>query len=240
MVRQAHHPEQSRRTEGRPYINMIRFVIGTILILFLSYAQYRGLFVAPADKMMGEVYRILYVHVPAAWNAFLFLFISFVGCLLYLIRKQEKWDRLAAYSAEIGLVLTGLALMLGSTWGRPTWGVWWTWDPRLTTTALLFVLYAGYHILRKLIADPSRRAKTSAGVGVLIFLNVPLVYFSVKWWRSLHQVQSSPSTMDPSMVLPLRLNELALLGIGLLFLFVRMNLAKRKTLLEEKEAQPPQ
>ncbi|MBI4412286.1 MAG: cytochrome c biogenesis protein CcsA, partial [Deltaproteobacteria bacterium] len=199
-----------------------KFIIAIFLLIFLAFAQYQGLFVAPADKMMGEVYRILYVHVPAAWNAFIFLFVSFVGSVLYLMRKKERWDRLAASSAEIGLVLTGLALMLGSIWGRPTWGVWWTWDPRLTTTALLFVLYAGYHILRKLIADPERRAKTAAGVGVLIFLNVPLVYFSVKWWRSLHQVQSSPQTMDPSMVLPLRLNALAILGIGLLFLFVRM------------------
>ncbi|MBI2340793.1 MAG: cytochrome c biogenesis protein CcsA [Deltaproteobacteria bacterium] len=214
-------------------------LIAIFLIFFLAFAQYRGLFVAPPDSMMGEVYRILYVHVPAAWNAFIFLFVSFAGSVLYLIRKKERWDRLAASSAEIGLVLTGLALLLGSTWGRPTWGVWWTWDPRLTTTALLFVLYAGYHILRKLIADPLRRAKMSAGVGVLIFLNVPLVYFSVKWWRSLHQVQSSPQTMDPSMVLPLRLNALAILGIGLLFLFIRMNLAKRKAAIDEKEALPP-
>lgn len=214
-------------------------IIGILLVLFLAYAQYQGLVVAPPDKMMGDVYRILFVHVPSAWNALLFLFISFVGSVLYLVRKNEKWDRLAAGAAEIGLVLTGLALMLGSIWGRPTWGIWWTWDPRLTTTALLFVMYTGYHILRRLIGDQERRAVIAASVGVLIFLNVPLVYFSVKWWRSLHQVQSSPETMDPAMVLPLRLNALAFLGLGLLFLVIRMGLAKRKGLLDEKEALPP-
>lgn len=215
---------------------MIHKIVAILLLFFLAFAQYQGLLVAPPDRMMGEVYRILYVHVPAAWNAFLFLFISFAGSILYLIGQKEKWDRLAESSAEIGLVFTGLALTLGSIWGRPTWGVWWTWDPRLTTTALLIVLYGGYFILRKLITHPERRAKISAGVGSLIFLNVPLVYLSVKWWRSLHQVQSSPQTMDPSMVFPLRLNALALLGIGFLFLFVRLHLAKRKAIIEATEA----
>jgi heme exporter protein C len=210
-------------------------LIAVILIAFCLVAQYWGLRVAPPDRMMGDVYRILFVHVPCAWMAMLFFFISFVGCVGVLIGKGKRWDYLALAAAEIGVVFNGLALLLGSLWGKPVWGVWWTWDPRLTTTLLLFVLYFGYLLLRKLIEDPERRAKVAAGVGVLIFLNVPIVYMSVRWWRSLHQVQSSPETMAGAMVLPLRLNALALLGLGLLFLFHRIRLARREAAIEEGE-----
>lgn len=188
---------------------------------------------------MGDVYRILFVHVPAAWNAFVMLFISFVACIAYLIRGKQAWDRLARSAVEVGVVMTGLTLALGSIWGKPTWGVWWTWDPRLTTTALLFILYCGYLMLRRLIDDPVRRAKIASTLGVFIFLNVPIVYFSVKWWRTLHQVQSSPETMAPEMAMALRLNALAIFGVCLFFLVVRVRLAKRRDLVEEKEALPP-
>lgn len=210
------------------------------LLGFYAVAQYWGLFVAPQDRMMGDVYRILFVHVPAAWMAMLFFFLSFIGCLGTLIRRSVSWDQFSLSAAEIGVVFTGLALALGSLWGKPAWGVWWTWDPRLTTTLLLFVMYCGYLILRRLIEDPERRMKVAASVGVLIFLNVPIVYLSVKWWRSLHQVQSSPATMAPEMVLALRLNALALLGLGLLFLYFRTRLAKRETWFEERESMPPE
>lgn len=216
-----------------------KILIGIILVLFLGFAQYWGLFIAPPDEMMGQVYRILFVHVPSAWNAMLFFTISFVSCILYLLRGKPFWDRLALSTAEIGVTLTGLALILGSIWGRPTWGVWWTWDPRLTTTALLFILYCGYLMLRPLLDDPERRAKVAASVGILLFLNVPIVYFSVKWWRSLHQVQSTPQTMAPEMVLPLRLNAFAILGVCLFLLVLRMQLAKRQALLEERGDLPP-
>jgi heme exporter protein C len=216
----------------------MNLLISILLIGFLVVSQYWGLFLAPPDRMMGEVYRILFVHVPAAWMAMLFYCLSFLGSLLYLTRRNGKWDRLAFSAAEIGLVLNGLALALGSLWGKPVWGVWWTWDPRLTTTALLFVMYAGYLILRRLLQDPERRAKLSAAVGLLIFFNVPLVYLSVKWWRSLHQIQSSPETMAPEMVLALRMNAVALLALCLLLLYFRIGLAKRKEILEEREAAP--
>lgn len=214
---------------------MKKIVLGIVLVGFLIFAQYWGLFLAPPDRMMGEVYRILFVHVPCAWMAMLFFFLSFVGSILFLVRRQFHWDRLAHAAAEIGVVMTGLALALGSMWGKPTWGVWWTWDPRLTTTALLFVMYLGYLMLRRTLEDPERRAKVAASVGLLIFLNVPIVYLSVKWWRSLHQVQSSPATMAPDMVMALRLNAFALLGILLFLLYFRIRLAKKEAQLEEGE-----
>ncbi len=213
---------------------MKKILIGFVLVGFLIFSQYWALFIAPPERMMGDVYRILFVHVPSAWMAMLFFFLSFVGSILFLVRRQLRWDRLAHSAAEIGVVMTGLALALGSTWAKPTWGVWWTWDPRLTTTALLFVMYLGYLMLRGTLEDPERRAKVAASVGLLIFLNVPIVYLSVKWWRSLHQVQSSPSTMAPIMVTALRLNAFALLGILLFLLYFRIKLAKEETRLEEE------
>ncbi len=219
---------------------MMTLIITLVLVACLATAQYWGLFVTPPDRMMGDVYRILYVHVPAAWVTMVLFLTSFVGSLVYLIRRRERWDRLAHCAAELGVVFNGLALLLGSLWGKPVWGVWWTWDPRLTTTALLFVMYAGYLILRHLIMDPERRAKVAASVGLLIFLNVPIVYLSVKWWRSLHQVQSSPNSMDPAMAMALRLNALALLAVAILLLTLRMRLAKRESILEEREALPPE
>lgn len=203
-----------------------------IFIGLLAMAHYASLFVAPPDAMMGDVYRILYIHVPSAWMAMLFFTASFVGSLGFLLRKKPFWDRLAVSAAEIGLIMTGLALALGSLWGRPVWGVWWTWDPRLTTTAVLFLLYAGYLMIRGLVADPDRRAKVAAAVGLLVYLNVPIVYLSVKWWRSLHQVQSSPSTMAPEMVMILRANALALLAVLLVLLFFRMRLERRRSEME--------
>lgn len=208
-------------------------LISLLIFAFLAFAQYWGLVMTPPDRMMGDVYRILFVHVPAAWMSMLFFFLSFVGSLFYLLRKNLFWDRLAHSAAEIGVVLTGLALILGSIWGKPTWGVWWTWDPRLTTTALLFIMYSGYLIVRRLLEDPEKRARFAASIGLLIFLNVPIVYLSVRWWRSLHQVQSSPGTMDPQMVLALRLNAFALLACCLFFLFLRMRLEKRQRRWEE-------
>src|SRR5690606_12819572 len=131
-----------------------------------------------------------------------------VFSVLYLVRRQERYDLLAASVAEAGALLTALTLALGSIWARPTWGVWWTWDPRLTTTAILMLLYAGYLALRAFTEEPERRARWSAAVGVLITLNIPLVYMSVRW-RSIHQVQSSPATVDSPYALGLEVNGLA-------------------------------
>lgn len=210
-----------------------RLIIITAVAFFL-FAQWWGLFKSPPDYLMGEVQKLMYVHVPAAWNAFIAFFIVFVASFLYLIRKRMFWDHLAASSAEVGCVLTALTLCLGSIWGRPTWGVWWTWDARLTTTAILFFLYVGYLTFRAFIEDRERRAKLSAPLGVLIFLNVPIVYMSVKWWRTLHQLQSSPQTLDPQMVFSLRLNAFAFLFLLVLFIYHRFRLNRLKEKMEDK------
>jgi heme exporter protein C len=185
--------------------------LGPITFAAVAAAQALGLLTSPPDRDMGHLQKIMYVHVPAAWSAFICFFVVFVASLDYLWRRDERSDLLAASAAEVGTVFTALTVVLGSIWGRPTWGVWWTWDARLTSTAVLLVIFAGYLALRSFTDDPERRARWSAAVGVLGALNVPIVYMSVRWWRTLHQVQSSPSTVDPAYVLSLRANAVAFL-----------------------------
>lgn len=157
-----------------------------------------GLFVVPADAAQGDVQRIMYVHVPSAWLAYLAFFVTLVAGLLYLRRRDLRYDRVAIASAELGLVLTGLTIATGAIWGKATWGKWWDWDPRLTTTAILFVIYAGYLLLRQSIGDRRRRARLAAVFGTVAFLNVPIVHFSVLWWRGLHQPPTVIRPGDPT------------------------------------------
>ena len=157
-----------------------------------------GLFVVPPDRLQGQVQRIMYVHVPSAWIAYLAFFVTFVASIRYLWRKDLGADRLAASSAEIGLVFTGVAIATGAIWGKATWGVWWDWDPRLTTTALLFLIFAGYVLVRASVVDRVARARACAVIGIVGFANVPIVHFSVLWWRSLHQPPTVIRPGDPS------------------------------------------
>jgi heme exporter protein C len=195
-----------------------------------------GLFVVPPDAMQGNVQRLLYVHVPAAWLAFLAFFVVFVMSVLYLIQRDPRWDMVAAASAEIGVLFTALTLILGSLWGKPIWGVWWTWDPRLTTTAILLVIYVGYLAVRSFAGDPERRARWCAVVGIVGFADVPIVYLSVTWWRSLHQPPSSPMSMAPSFLWTLMLNVLAFTLLYWFLLIRKYQVAVGEKALEDRDA----
>jgi heme exporter protein C len=192
----------------------------------LLAAQAFGFAASPPDRDMGHLQKIMYVHVPAAWNAFIAFFVVFVASIRYLWTKDERHDLLAASAAEAGAVLTALTLMLGSIWGRPTWGVWWTWDARLTSTAVLLMIFISYLALRAFTDDPERRARWSAAVGIFGALNVPIVYMSVRWWRTLHQIQSSPSTVDPEYAWALRFNAIAVLLLLIYFIARRYEIAR--------------
>jgi heme exporter protein C len=171
---------------------------GWLAGLALTVTIVVGLFAVPADAAQGDVQRIMYVHVPSAWLAYLAFFVTLAAGLLYLRRQDLRFDRVAVASAEIGLVLTGLTIATGAIWGKATWGKWWDWDPRLTTTAILFVIYAGYLLLRQSIVDRRRRARLAAVFGTVAFLNVPIVHFSVLWWRGLHQPPTVIRPGDPT------------------------------------------
>ena len=154
-------------------------------------------FLAPADAVQEELSRILYVHVPAAWLAYVSFGVTMLASAMYLWKKHLRWDRIAASSAEVGVLFTGMTLVIGMIWGKSTWGVWWTWDARLTLTAIMFFVYLGYLALRRTTDDLVARAKRSAILGVLAVVQLPLVHFSVVWWRGLHQ---TPSLLKPASV----------------------------------------
>jgi heme exporter protein C len=191
-----------------------------------------GLFVVPPDRLQGQVQRIMYIHVPTAWIAYLAFFITFVASVRYLWRRDLGADRLAASSAEIGLVFTGVAIVTGAIWGKATWGIWWDWDPRLTTTALLFLIYAGYVLIRASIVDRVRRARAGAVIGILGFVNVPIVHFSVLWWRSLHQpptiIQPGDPTIDHLLLAELLASVLAYTLVFLYLLDRRIQLERAR------------
>lgn len=178
-------------------------VAGLAALLLLSASGIVSLAVVPPDAVQGQVQRLMYVHVPAAWLAYLAFFVVFVSSVAYLRTKAVRWDRLAHASAEIGVLFTALAIILGSLWGKPVWGVWWTWDPRLTTTAVLLLIYLGYLAVRRLPESPVRRARWAAVVGIVGFLDVPVVHLSVVWWRSLHQPASVIRLDGPVMAAPM-------------------------------------
>ncbi|MBI5549529.1 MAG: cytochrome c biogenesis protein CcsA [Deltaproteobacteria bacterium] len=219
----------------RPWLQLALVATGLAL---LGSGTWIGLSRAPAEQHMGEVQRIMYVHVPTAWVAMLLLAVAFVSALLFLLTRRWRFDALHEAAVEVGVVLSCLLCVQGAIWARPTWGVWWDWDPRLTTVAVMLFAFFGVLALRHFVEDPVRRAVRSALATILAFADVPIVYFSVRWWSSLHQVQSTPATMDAAMLLPLRLNGLGMLLLATGLLLLRSRLAARRLALAL--APPPQ
>jgi heme exporter protein C len=167
-------------------------IIGISAVLVLTWVVVSAFFVTPADVQQGDSVRIMYAHVPAAWIAYLAFITTAIASGISLARRHRTlgFDRVAGASAEVGVLFMGLALVTGSLWGRLTWGTFWQWDPRLTTTLFLFVTYVGYLAVRNIDNDPYRRAKRSSILALLAVLEIPLVHFSVVLWRSLHQEAS--------------------------------------------------
>jgi heme exporter protein C len=167
-------------------------LVGTALTVWL------GLWVTPPDQIQGNLVRLVYLHPPIAWVMYLAYGLCATASVLYLWRRTRSlfWDRLAASAAEVGVVFNVLTLVTGSIWGRPTWGVWWTWDARLTSTALLLVLFLGYLAVRRVPGEAHVRAKRAAVAALVAAVDVPIVHFSVIWWQTLHQ---SPTVLTPNL-----------------------------------------
>ena len=205
-------------------------------IAFLLVGSYYGLFVAPPEQYMGETQRIMYVHVPTAWNALLAMTFAFAAAIVFLFKGDFKWDARMEGAIEVGVLLAFLLCVQGAIWAKPTWGVWWDWDPRLTTTAVLLFAFLGILALRRFVDDPVKRGIWSAVATIIAYVDVPIVYFSVRWWNSLHQMQSTPETVSRAFHLPLRVNAFGVLFLMTGFIMLRARLA---SLRHAHELAPP-
>lgn len=218
--------------------NSKNWIFGAAALLIMALSWVWALVYAPSEEHMGEVYRIIYVHVPSAFNAFFWAYVLCFFSIIVLIKKGSAASLWAKASAEIGLIFTVLTLATGSIWGRPTWGVWWVWDARLTTTLILALLFAGYLILYNSLNANSQRSKICAVLGILIAADVPVIYKSVTWWRTLHQPPSlmrpDGATMAPEMVSTLIFCLVAMLLVAAWLLVGRVGNLK---LAEEIEKQ---
>lgn len=163
--------------------------VAAALALIFFYAR-------EADITMGgQLQRIFYFHVPAAWVGYLAFGVVFIASIAYLRTGRRNWDLLAEGAAEIGVVFTTLVLITGPIWARPVWGTWWQWDARLTSALVMWLTYVGYLFLRGLAADPGKTGRTAAVLGIVGFVNVPIVHFSVRWWRTLHPQGPTPADL---------------------------------------------
>ncbi len=208
---------------------------GYLLLLIGFYYAIK----APPDVQQGYLVRILYLHVAAAWTGYLAFIVAGVYALLYLIRGNPAYDRLSAASAEIGLWLSVLMVIGGMMWARPTWGVYWVWEPRLTSVAVMIAIYVGYFLVRQAIEDPEMRAKAAAAVAILGVINIPITYMSVYWWRSIHQtatidVINRKTHMPPEMLIPLLVNLFAFTVLYVAFLRLKGRIAAFQAIVEER------
>ncbi|MEY4795961.1 MAG: cytochrome c-type biosis protein CcmC [Actinomycetota bacterium] len=208
-------------------------VIGVVTILVMAWVVVSGLIFTPQDVVQGESVRIMYVHVPSAWIAYLAFIVTAVASAGWLFGKKHSmgFDRFAGASAEVGVMFMAITLITGSLWGRLTWGEFWQWDPRLTTTAFLFVTYLGYLAVRRLDGSKEQRARRSAVVAMLAVLEIPLVHFSVVLWRSLHQ---GATVLNPSG--DVKMDGLMLFTlfsgvVGFTLVFVWLVLHRQRTML---------
>jgi heme exporter protein C len=198
-----------------------RGVLGGLALIVIAVGLFWALLQAPQDALQGDVQRIMYLHLPSILTAYLSFFLVFIGSCLYLWKREKRDDNLAHSAAELGVLFTALTIIEGSIWGKPTWGVWWTWDARLTLTAILLLIYSGYLILRSLIEDEDRAALSAAVLGIIGFLDIPLIHMSVYWWRTLHQPPSilRPDKLPWENVHPAMLTALAINFVGFLLLY---------------------
>ena len=224
-------------TDRAPTSTTFSRALGIASLVGIGWLILFGLIFSPRDRVQGDSVRILYIHVPSAWLAYLAFIVTGVSSVAYLWKRTRSltWDRIAGASAEVGVLFMGITLVSGSLWGRISWGTFWTWDARLTTTAFLFVTYVGYLAVRGLGGTHQQRAKRSAVLAVLAMLEVPLVHFSVTWWRPLHQNE----TVENGKLNGLMLFTLfvGLIAFTLLYVWLVLHRQRVLTLLDQVDDQ---
>jgi heme exporter protein C len=210
---------------------MNRRVVSSLIVAgLICIAGYAALFIAPDERTMHDAQRIFYFHVPSWVAMFDAFFISVIGNITYLFTRERRYDWLGVAGAEVGAVCCTIGLITGPIWGKPAWGIWWTWDPRLTTTFILWILYIAYLLLRSMIEEPDKRARVSAVFGIFAFLDVPLVYVSNRFWRTQHPAPvffGGPNAgVEPTMGKVLLLCFAAVLGVMTVLLLDRYRLER--------------
>jgi heme exporter protein C len=210
-----------------------------VLVALAAFAYFAFVF-APEDELQGAMQRIFYIHVPSAWICFVAFGVTFASSIAYLSSRKEKWDTVAASSAEIGTLFTTVVLVTGMMWGHAIWGVYWTWEPRLTSFLVLWLMYLGYLAVRAYVPDPARRARFSAVIGIIAFIDVPIIYLSVNWWRTLHPQQvvvTGDGPHMPTTMLIALMVGLATFSLVYVYLMrLRLDVARLSNQLEEIES----
>ncbi|MBW2338301.1 MAG: cytochrome c biogenesis protein CcsA [Deltaproteobacteria bacterium] len=211
---------------------LIPFQLLTYVLMLL--ALYTIFIYAPVEKTMGVIQKIFYIHVPSAFLAYLAFFITFIASIIYLYRKDPKWDTVAHCAVETGVIFCTIVLITGPIWARPIWNVWWTWDPRLTTTLILWFTYVAYLMLRRSVKE-NRRANLAAVFGIIGFINVPITFFSIRLWRTIHPVviTSRGLNMSGPMKFSLIITFIAFCFLFFALLISRIRLERLKTNIEE-------
>jgi heme exporter protein C len=216
---------------------MVKNALAAVAVfLLLGAAAYASFFIAPTDAKQGLIYRILFLHVASAWTGLTAFLICFVANVMYVLRRQPRWDWLGVAAGEVGLAFTTAVLVTGPIWAHPVWGIWWTWDARLTSTFVLWLLYVSYLLLRTLVEETERRALLSALFGIFAFLDVPLVFGSIRWWRTQHPqpvIMGGPGAgLDPLMYKVLFFSWFVMLALMTLLLRQRYRLEAMRGDLE--------
>lgn len=214
-----------------------RFTITAVIAFLLFFAGYAALFIAPDESTMHEIQRVFYVHLPLWAAMYSALLVAFVSNIAWLATRRPKWDWLGVSAVEVGVMCCTGGLITGVLWGKPAWGIWWTWDARLTTSFILWLLYISYLLLRGLLEDPQRRATLSAVFGIFAFLDAPLVYAANRLWRGQHPspvILGDPNSgLDPTMGKVLVACIAAMLAVMVLVLVDRYRLERLRHEVEE-------
>ena len=212
-------------------------ILSVITAALLGYALYAALVIAPTEQTMGDVQRIFYYHVPSAWTAFLLFLINFVASVVYLIRKNPVADIVALVCAEVGVAFCTVVLITGPLWARPVWGIWWTWDIRLTSTLVLWLIYVAYLMLRR-FSSSGQTPVLAAALAIFGALDVPLVYFSIWFFRTQHPqpVIGGGGSIDPRMLRVFALNCLAFTCYAGLICWFRYRVERMQRDVEETQA----